>query len=68
MRVPLILLSGFNTVQTSLTVRSLSAMGLVGGTERTRPMFAAAVPRALDKTLRVLCDELEGDHKANQQR
>uniref|UniRef100_A0A7S0Q258 Uncharacterized protein n=1 Tax=Coccolithus braarudii TaxID=221442 RepID=A0A7S0Q258_9EUKA len=64
-RIPLILLSGFNTVQTSLTVRILSALNLIGGTFSTRPMFAAAVPRSLDKSLRLLCDELEGDHVAN---
>ena len=30
-----------------------------------KPMFAAAVPKALDKPLSVLCEELEGDHLAN---
>ena len=30
-----------------------------------RPMFAAVVPNALDKSLRILVDELEGDHAAN---
>ena len=28
-------------------------------------MFAAVVPKALEKPLRVLCDELEGDHAEN---
>jgi hypothetical protein len=29
------------------------------------PMFAAAVPKSLDKPMRALCDELEGDHAEN---
>lgn len=64
-RVPLVLLSGFNTVATSAAVRAVRALGLEGGTEQVRPMFAAAVPRALDKRLTVLMEELEGDHKGN---
>ena len=28
-------------------------------------MFAAAVPKSLDKPMRALCDELEGDHAEN---
>lgn len=58
-RVPLILLSGFNTVQASATVRAVRALELRG------VAFAVAVPKALSKTLRVLIDELEGDHLAN---
>jgi len=64
-RVPLILLSGFNTVQTSATVRAVRALELRGEDATQRPMFAVAVPKALSKTLRVLIDELEGDHLAN---
>eukprot|EP00965_Chrysotila_dentata_P198116 6178594-Pleurochrysis_carterae.AAC.2 len=65
--VPLVLFSGFNTVQTSAAVRAISVLGLKGGSSQSRPMYAVAVPRALDKSLRVLCDELEGDHNANRQ-
>lgn len=65
-RVPLVLLSGFNTVQTSATVRAVRALELRGGLDaQQRPMFAVAVPNALSKTLRVLIDELEGDHREN---
>lgn len=63
-RVPLILLSGFNTVQASATVRAVRALEL-RGEDATQLMFAVAVPKALSKTLRVLIDELEGDHLAN---
>ena len=64
-RVPLILLSGFSTVQTSATVRAIGSLGLRGGAPPgARPMFAAAVPKSLDKSLAALCDEIEGDHLA----
>ena len=67
--VPLVLLSGFSTVQTSLAVRCLRALGLVGGASgREPPMFAVAVPNSLDKSLRMLCEEIEGDHRARQAR
>ena len=67
--VPLVLLSGFSTVQTSLAVRRLRALGLVGGASgREPPMFAVAVPNSLDKSLRMLCEEIEGDHRARQAR
>ena len=62
LRAPLVMLSGFNTVQTSAAVRAVGALGLF---EKARPMFAAVVPNALDKSLRILVDELEGDHEAN---
>ena len=39
-----------------------AAAGNEGG---SKPMFAVAVPNALEKPLRVLYDELEGDHVAN---
>ena len=66
-RVPLVLLSGFSTTQTSAMVRALRGTGLRGGEGGQRsPMFAVAVPNALSKTLRVLIDELEGDHLANE--
>lgn len=61
-RVPLVLFSGFSAVQTSATVRAIRALGLVGGASRAPPMFGVVVPNALDKTLRVLCEEIEGDH------
>jgi len=68
-RFPLILLSGFSAVQTSATVRAIGSLGLRGGAPPgTRPMFAAAVPKSLDKTLRALCDEIEGDHLGRTQR
>ena len=64
--VPLVMLSGFNTVQTSAIVRACRALDLRGGLDDKRPpMFAVAVPNALDKTLMVLIDELEGDNRAN---
>ena len=64
----LVMLSGFSTVATSATVRAVRAAGLTGGRDaKQRPMFAVAVPRALDKSLRVLLEELEGDHVANQE-
>lgn len=67
-RIPLILLSGFSAVQTSATVRAIGSLGLrAGAPPGVRPMFAAAVPNALDKTLRALCDEIEGDHLARTQ-
>jgi hypothetical protein len=65
-RVPLVLLSGFNTVQTSATVRAVRALDLRGGLDnRQKPMLAVAVPNALDKTLRILIEELEGDQREN---
>jgi len=69
LKVPLILLSGFSTVQTSATVCAIGSLGLLGGAPPgVRPMFAAAVPNSLDKTLRALCDEIEGDHLGRMQR
>ena len=88
LRVPLVLVSGFNPVQTSLAVRQIRGLGMRGGVAAqpagfrwpwekaaadadtdyaalSPPMFAAAVPKALDKSLSVLCDELEGDYLAN---
>ena len=86
LETPLVLLSGFNTVQTSLAVRSLRSLNLRSSSqssgqgwrwpwdnavdktpegEGSAPMFAAVVPNALDKPLRVLCEELEGDHREN---
>ena len=65
LQAPLVMLSGFNTVQTSAAVRAVGALGLSGGSAAARPMFAAVVPNALDKSLRILVDELEGDHAAN---
>jgi len=67
-RYPLVLLSGFSTVQTSATVKAVSALGLRGGQDEMRPMFAVAVPKSLDKRLGVLCEELESDHYENQGR
>ena len=68
-RAPLILLSGFSTVATSATVRAIRSTGLRGGSDGSQqPMFAVAVPNALDKPLTVLIEELEGDHMANQQK
>ena len=65
-RVPLVLLSGFSTVQTSSTVRAIRALDLRGGDESQKlPMLSVVVPNALGKTLRVLIDELEGDHFEN---
>lgn len=66
--VPLVLLSGFSSVQTSATVRALQRLDLRGGVELQRPMFAVAVPNALDKTLGILLEEIEGDHRANSTR
>ena len=87
LRTPLILISGFSPVQTSLAVRRIRSLGLLPGDlqpeksgmrwpwakEDSRdaeprlvaPMFAAAVPKSLDKPMRALCDELEGDHAEN---
>lgn len=64
-RVPLVLLSGFSTVATSAAVRAIGRLGLRGGSDNVRPMFAAAVPNALDKPWTMLLEELEGDHLAN---
>ena len=65
-RVPLVLLSGFSTVATSATVRAITSRGVSGGKDdKQRPMFAVAVPNALDKSLSVLIDEIQGDHLAN---
>lgn len=66
MNVPLVLLSGFSPIQTSAAVRALGGLGLRGGTASSRPVFAAAVPKALDKPLLQLREELEGDFWANQ--
>ena len=58
-RVPLVMLSGFSSTQTSAMVRALRMLGLRGGECGDEPpMFAVAVPNALSKTLRVLIDEL----------
>lgn len=65
-RVPLVLMCGFSTVQTSATVAAIRQIGLSGGCdEPERPMFAVVVPNALEKRLGALCQELEGDHFAN---
>ena len=64
-RVPLVMLSGFSTVATSATVRAIRSLGLTGGEDDSTPMFAVAVPNALDKSLKVLIDEISGDHLAN---
>ena len=64
-RAPLVLLSGFSSVATSATVRAVRELGLTGGSDDVRPMFAVAVPNALDKPLAVLIEEIEGDHLAN---
>ena len=64
--VPLVMLSGFSTTQTSATVRALRSADLRGGENGdAQPMFAVAVPKALSKTLRILIDEIQGDHLAN---
>ena len=63
-RVPLVLLSGFPSVAVSATVRALRGLELTGGGENVRPMFAVAVPNALDKSFSMLIDEIEGDHIA----
>jgi hypothetical protein len=64
--VPLVLLSGFSATQTSAMVRALRAADLLGGEGgKQRPMFAAVVPNALTKTLRMLIDEIDGDRRAN---
>lgn len=63
---PLVMMSGFSSVQTSATVRAISALGLRGTYfPEVRPIFAVAVPRSLQKPLRELFLELEGDHAAN---
>ena len=67
-RCPLVLFSGFSTVQTTATMRAVSALGLRGGHDEMRPMFAVAVPRSLGKRLGVLCEELESDHYATRGR
>ena len=63
-RVPLVLLSGFSTIAVSAAVRALRALELTGGADGVRPMFAVAVPNALDKSFGLLIDEIEGDHLA----
>ena len=63
-RVPLVLLSGFSTTAVSATVRALRGLELTGGADGVRPMFAVAVPNALDKSFGLLIDEIEGDHLA----
>ena len=63
-RVPLVLLSGFSTTAVSATVRALRGLELTGGVDGVRPMFAVAVPNALDKSFGLLIDEIEGDHLA----
>ena len=62
-RVPLVLLSGFSTVAVSATVRALRGLELTGG-QNVGPMFAVAVPNALDKSFGMLSEEIEGDHLA----
>merc|ERR1712224_387212 len=65
-RVPLVMFSGFNTVQTSATVRAVRALNLRGGLDdQQRLMLAVVVPNAMNKTLHVLIGELEGDHREN---
>ena len=64
-KVPLVLLSGFSTTATSATVRAVRGLGLTGGSEQRQPMFAVAVPNALDKSFGLLLEEIEGDHLAN---
>jgi hypothetical protein len=65
-RPPLVLFSGFSTVQTTAAVRAIRAAVHLPQNERI--MFAVAVPNALDKPVRMLCDELKGDHEANTRR
>uniref|UniRef100_A0A7S2F3B5 Uncharacterized protein n=1 Tax=Octactis speculum TaxID=3111310 RepID=A0A7S2F3B5_9STRA len=62
-RVPLFLLSGFSADQTSTTLQAISTLSLKGGSETVGPMFAAAVPSALDKPLLQLLNELEGEYR-----
>jgi hypothetical protein len=65
-RAPLVLLSGFSTIATSAVVKAVRQLGLTGGQDGLqRPMFAAAVPKALPKPLSTLLGELEGDHFEN---
>ena len=65
-RAPLVMLSGFSSVTTSAIVRALKSAGLRGGEGGDQPpMFAVAVPNALEKSLRILIDEIDGDHQAN---
>ena len=64
-RNPLVIFSGLNSVELSATLRVVSpALRAQRPPDAPRPMFATAVPRALDKRLSVLCEEIEGDHAA----
>jgi len=65
--VPLVLMSGLTPVQVSGCVKAIIASGIKGGIlglEAT-PMCAIAVPKAMDKTMGQLIEELCGDHMAN---
>ena len=63
--VPLVMFSGFSTTATSAAVRAIRSTGLTGGSFDRPPMMAVAVPKALDKSLSRLLEEIEGDHLAN---
>jgi hypothetical protein len=67
MKVPLVLISGLTPVQVSGCVKAIVGSGIKGGVPgaEAAPMCAIAVPKALDKSMAQLIDELCGDHMAN---
>jgi hypothetical protein len=62
-----VLFSGFLPLQVSGLIKAIVGSGIRGGEPgmAVPPMCAIAVPKAMDKTIRQLCDEIEGDHLAN---
>ncbi|EKX52226.1 hypothetical protein GUITHDRAFT_161344, partial [Guillardia theta CCMP2712] len=68
LKFPMIMISGLNPIQVSACVKAIVASGIKGGipggTFHT-PMCALVVPKAMDKSMVQLLDEVEGDHLAN---
>ena len=65
-RVPVVIFSGFSTVQTSLAVRAVRGLGLRGGRQGGL-ILAVAVPNSLSKPFHLLLEELEDDFRENAQ-
>jgi len=67
LKIPLVLFSGFLPLQVSGLIKAIVGSGIRGGMPgmEVPPMCAIAVPKAMDKTLLQLCEEIEGDHLAN---
>ena len=68
-RVPVVIFSGFSTVQTSLAVRAVRGLRLRAGPDEQHGLaLAVAVPNSLGKPFHVLLEELERTQMATRTR